>query len=143
MLDLLLKYPSHLNYLLIILINFSTVQGIEDDFIYSKYFLVEYTQEILREYPYTRESSNITEGIYWLWQNLIVGSNKARTAFFDAKFVSHIGFLLSNKDVEIKASTVRILSLTISWCVSNKIEYTESKFLTPLIQEFEGLLYSK
>lgn len=114
MLSLLLKYPSHLKYLLTILINFSTIDGIENDFMYPKYGFVDSIQEILREYPYSQDSSGITEGIYWLWGNLIIDSKKARTIFFENKFTSHIAFLLSNKDVKLCTSTVKIVTQTIS-----------------------------
>ena len=72
LLEPLIKYPNHLDQLLSILINYSSLQNIEESFIIEEYKLIESIQDILGEYSYSPQNAGIIEGVYWLLGNLMV-----------------------------------------------------------------------
>lgn len=122
MLDKFIDYPYHLELVLSILINIGVIDQIGDDFIYEKYGFVSIMEDIFKTYPlYTLDTCTIHENSYFLLANLASDCPKARDQFIKAQFLEHISYLLTAKDVELKPSTVNILSYAISRFTSLQI----------------------
>lgn len=140
--SVLLDFPEHLKLLLSILISISSMEKVEEDFIYENYKFIPQMQEIFAHYDYHEE---LFANAYWLIGNLVLYSSKTRNIFLEAKFIDHLVFLFNDKKLELSESTINTLAYTINSFCTPKIEnwLMHLPYFDDLIPILDDLLSSK
>lgn len=129
-----MPYKHHLRLVIEILLHFSVIPNVGKDFIHEKFDFIPSIEEVFTAYPYSEEDIDMIVESHWLLGNLCADSIQVRDKFLESKFLEHISYLLTDKEIKLYSESIKNLAYVIKCYLSQKV-YSMHK-----VEKFEWLV---